>query len=237
MGTNGVVETARLRAAEKMGDERTWAAAVALGGLHEIGRWTAVRGTKEARATAALLEAGRPLTTDEIGAAVGIGDPKETRVLLGNRKAFRKTSKTRWALTAWKLPRYEGVVREAERRIKAGGGRVERSELIRDLEATTEAARSTIARYLAARRFHTADGWVELAGRDGRSRSNIEEEADGIDGTGTRTAYGRDRDARRARSASTCTGSATQSRSTRGWDRNGRRRSRSSNRRSAASSP
>lgn len=114
--------------------------------------------------TEAILRAmGKPMTGKDIHALTDIR-PLTLDTLMRNLSTderFVRASRKTWALRAWGIDEYQGVVDEIGRRIDAAGGRVRTADVVADILATVpDVAESTVRVYLASLEFIVENGTV-----------------------------------------------------------------------------
>ena len=183
LAVHGTVETGKLKRAAGLKADDDIHLLNKLTGMTTHGRWTAVRQGTTGSIRMTLLNAGRPLTAEQISKQSGVS-LESTQLTLRNHAWVKKVDGRRWALGEWNMAEFRGVGRRAMQLLDQAGGRILRNELKRRLEAETGRSGGAITTTLTAPRFKRTGEWIELT--DGRSDGarDLRAEAHGIDARG-----------------------------------------------------
>ena len=183
LAIDGTVETEQLKREAGLDADDDIELLNKLTGMITKGRWTAIRPGKAGLIRLTLLNAGDPLTAEEISKRSGVS-LESTQSTLRNRTWAKRNDSRRWALADWNLREFRGVGRRAVDLLEEAGGRMLHKELKQRLETETRRARAVISTTLTAPRFRRTGKWIELTDpRDPKVRS-LRSEAHGIDARG-----------------------------------------------------
>lgn len=117
--------------------------------------------TSREQAEAVLHAMGKPMTGADIHALID-SQTLTLQTLMGTLytdERFVRASRTTWALRAWGMAQYQGLVEEIGRRIDAAGGSVRSADLVADvLAAVPDVAESSVRGYMASLAFISERG-------------------------------------------------------------------------------
>ena len=131
-------------------------------GFCQIGGRLALRNTVAARAKAALLEIGRPATTEEIAEFAGL-TPQQVANKLARISTVARSDKTRWGLAEMIDDEYEGITAEIFQRINEDRGATALERLVEELPSRFGVSESSVHITVKTPQFVLKDGYVSIA--------------------------------------------------------------------------
>ena len=143
-------------------------------GLHRLGKHFALRVTLAARASAAIIEIGRPATADEIADTAGIS-LRQAKTLLWRVPGVVRADKVRWGLAEWIEDSYESIRAAMVERIQSNGGKIRLVHLLRELPERFGVSESSVRSYSRTPFFAVEDGYVSIASDPLRFLRNLED--------------------------------------------------------------
>ena len=152
-------------------------------GYHRVGSQLALRDTAGARAKAALIEIGRPATTEEIASISGI-DSYRIGSQLSRISTVARADKTRWGLAEWIDDEYEGITAEIIQRINEDGGATALERLVEELPRLFGVSESSVRTIVGTSQFSLQDGYVSMADESSISLRNLHDVIDGRTASG-----------------------------------------------------
>ena len=142
--------------------QKHWPVLLARCGLLRLSGRLALRDTAKARARAALISIGRPVTKEEVAQQCGL-DPVRAGAQLSAMDGVVRADKNRWGLSEWIDDEYEGIAAEIVQRIEEDGGATRLGRLLEELPRMFGVSENSVRSYVATPKFSLADGYVSLA--------------------------------------------------------------------------
>ena len=155
-----------------------WEALLRRAGLSSVFSHLALRKTARASIMAAVLEAGHPVTPDEIAELTAI-DAKTVRATFAALEVMARVDKTRWWLREWIEDEYEGIAAEIMQRIQEDGGGTPLARLLQELPERFGVTESSVRAFVGAPQFAVKDGFVGLADLASYRYRDLEDVIDG----------------------------------------------------------
>ena len=176
--TDGVVGSHELRAT--LGDEWLihWSELLGRANLHRLSGSIALRDTARAKVKAAVLQAGRPVTPDEIADVAGIA-AKTVRAHFSRQDDYTRADKYRWGLREWIEDEYEGIPTEIVQRIHEDGGSTFLARLLSELPERFGVSESSVRTFVSTPQFVVKEGRVSLADLSRFRYRDLEDVIDG----------------------------------------------------------
>jgi len=126
-----------------------------IGGFREFGGRLAIwKGTVADKAVRVLAVCGKPMTPEELVAAIGEGNPVRAlrnRILEDRRLA--RVTKNEWALRVWGLPEYTGIADKIAEEIEKQGGTALLAKLVDMIASQFGVAARSVRAYAQTPRF------------------------------------------------------------------------------------
>jgi len=135
-----------------------------IGGLREFGDRLAIwKGTVVDKAVRVLAICGKPMTPEDLAAAIGEGNPVRAlrnRILEDPR--FARVTKNEWALRVWGLPEYTGIADKIAEEIDKQGGTAFLAKLADMIASQFGVSARSVRAYAQTPRFVVEGGIIRI---------------------------------------------------------------------------